>query len=109
MQIPRYRLLRLLRESLNLKQSDVADDLGISAAYLSLLESGKKDLNADMLERLCEKYNVPSYLFAWNEKDFDRTATKAELKILNQMHDYLNELLLLILKRNASTETQSAY
>lgn len=108
MSMSKHRLLRLLRESNGLRQSEVADQIGISACYLSLIESGKKELTSELLERLCEQYNVPSYLFAWNEKDLERTATSEERSILKKMNDYLDELLLLIMKRNAERETKAA-
>lgn len=107
MRMTKYRLLRLLRESLGRKQTQVAENIGISACYLSLIESGKKEPTAELLEALCEEYNVPSYLFAWNEKDLDRTATREERSLLKRMNKYLDALLLLIMKRNERYEVKS--
>lgn len=104
MGISKHRLLRLLRESLGLKQSEVAEELQISACYLSLLESGKKELTPQLLDALCERYNVPSHLFVWNEKDLERTATTQERSLMEKMNEYMDELLLLIMKRNAQNE-----
>lgn len=100
MNISKSKLLKIIRESLNLKQSEVCDKLKISASYLSLMESGKKEIPGDMLQRLCELYNVPSYLFLWNEKDLQRTASEEEKTILENMNNYLENLFMLILKRN---------
>jgi len=51
---------------------------------------------------------VPSYLFSWNEKDLDRTATRKERSLLKRMNEYLDELLLLIMKRNERHEAKSS-
>lgn len=106
MGISKHRLLRLLRESLGLKQSEVAKRLQISACYLSLLESGKKEITPQLLDALCEEYNVPSHLFAWNEKDLERAANAKERSLMQKMNEYMDELLLLIMKRSAQHEAQ---
>jgi transcriptional regulator with XRE-family HTH domain len=107
MKMSKHRLLQLMRQSLGLKQGEVANRLGISPCYLSLIESGKKEPTTELMEALCEEYNIPSYLFAWNERDLERTATAEERSILERMNEYIDELLLLIMKRDATSKTQS--
>ncbi|WFL77279.1 short-chain fatty acyl-CoA regulator family protein [Altererythrobacter arenosus] len=48
--------LRQLRETRGLKQSDLAGLLGISAPYLSQLESDDRPLNPALLERLSQQF-----------------------------------------------------
>jgi XRE family transcriptional regulator, fatty acid utilization regulator len=50
--------LRRLRRDLGLKQSDMADDLGISPSYVALLERNQRPLTADLLLRLARTYNI---------------------------------------------------
>ena len=50
--------LRRLRRDLGLKQSDMADDLGISPSYVALLERNQRPLTADLLLRLASTYKV---------------------------------------------------
>src|SRR5687768_8302051 len=50
--------LRRLRRDLGLKQSDMADDLGISPSYVALLERNQRPLTADLLLRLASTYKI---------------------------------------------------
>jgi predicted transcriptional regulator/DNA-binding XRE family transcriptional regulator len=50
--------LRRLRRELGLKQSDMAEDLGISPSYVALLERNQRPLTADMLLRLARTYKL---------------------------------------------------
>jgi XRE family transcriptional regulator, fatty acid utilization regulator len=50
--------LRRLRRDLGLKQTDVANDLGISASYVALLERNQRPLTADLLLRLARTYKI---------------------------------------------------
>ena len=50
--------LRRLRRDLGLKQSDMAEDLGISASYVALLERSQRPLTADLLLRLARTYKI---------------------------------------------------
>jgi predicted transcriptional regulator/transcriptional regulator with XRE-family HTH domain len=50
--------LRRLRRDLGLKQSDMANDLGISPSYVALLERNQRPLTADLLLRLARTYKI---------------------------------------------------
>jgi predicted transcriptional regulator/transcriptional regulator with XRE-family HTH domain len=50
--------LRRLRRDLGLKQSDMAEDLGISPSYVALLERNQRPLTADLLLRLARTYKI---------------------------------------------------
>jgi transcriptional regulator with XRE-family HTH domain len=43
-----------------MKLADVADDLGISEPYLSLLENSKRPLTQELILKLAEFYGVPA-------------------------------------------------
>ena len=50
--------LRRLRRDLGLTQSDMAQDLEVSASYIALLERNPRPLSAEMLVRLAQTYRL---------------------------------------------------
>ena len=50
--------LRRLRRDLGLTQSDMAQDLEVSASYIALLERNHRPLSAEMLVRLAQTYRL---------------------------------------------------
>jgi len=53
------RILRFRREALDLPQDAVAQHLGLSASFISLLEAGKKFLPEEvLLDSLCERLGL---------------------------------------------------
>ena len=54
-----HRALKLLRTSHDLKQKQLAKQLGISASHLSEVESGQKTPSLVLLERYGEVFEVP--------------------------------------------------
>jgi transcriptional regulator with XRE-family HTH domain len=50
--------LRRLRRDLGLTQSDMAQDLEVSASYIALLERNHRPLRAEMLVRLAQTYRL---------------------------------------------------
>lgn len=55
--------LKTLRLAHKVKQIDLARSLGISPAYLNLIESNKRPLNVDVLERLLEFFAIDMETF----------------------------------------------
>lgn len=53
------RALKTIRLYHNLKQTDLAESLNISRSYLSEIESGKKTVSFDILEKYSKKFNIP--------------------------------------------------
>src|SRR5262245_48666316 len=50
--------MRRLRRDLNLTQSAMAEELGISASYLNLIERNQRPVSAQLLLRLAEVFDV---------------------------------------------------
>lgn len=66
--------LRELRKKKNLTTREVAEDIGITHAYVSMIENGKVP-SLDKLKKLCDYYDVDvSYLFG------DKAEPNDELK-----------------------------
>lgn len=51
--------LRRIRRDLGLSQTRMAEELGISASYLNLIESNQRPISASLLIRIAETYDVP--------------------------------------------------
>ena len=52
--------LRLIRVFHDVKQAELANRLGISKSYLSEIESGKKQLKVELIERYSSEFRIPS-------------------------------------------------
>jgi transcriptional regulator with XRE-family HTH domain len=52
--------LRLVRLFHNVKQRDLADALGLSPSHLSEIESGKKQVTMEILQKYADYFNVPA-------------------------------------------------
>jgi transcriptional regulator with XRE-family HTH domain len=58
--LPIGQTLKDLRAARHLTQQDLANDIGISASYLSLLESGKRRTTRKILRGLADYLKVPA-------------------------------------------------
>ena len=54
------RALKVIRQFHQLKQVELAIDLGISKSYLSEIESGKKLVSMDILQRYSDIFDIPA-------------------------------------------------
>ena len=57
------RALKVVREMHRYKQADLAAELGVSRSHLSEIESGKKSVTLDVLNRYAEIFDVPASTF----------------------------------------------
>ncbi len=56
--------LRAMREALDLRPSEIADQVGMERTYWSRFEGGKRQLTLDMAYKICKAYPVTlDYLF----------------------------------------------
>jgi transcriptional regulator with XRE-family HTH domain len=51
--------LRLLRVFHDLKQGDLAEQIGVSKSYVSELENGNRTPSLDVIEKYAKRFNVP--------------------------------------------------
>lgn len=97
------KLLKDLREREGLKQSELAEKLGVSRGSISFYENGDRVPDIVFLGKVSEFFNVScDYLLGFNEnpsKDIDdQSITEAtglsglSVSILRQVHDYSNDL-----------------
>ncbi len=83
--------LKQIRVFHQLKQVELANDLGISKSYLSEIESNKKSVSMDLLEKYADYFSVPAsslMLFSENmeaAKKSDKLRLKCANKIIKAM------------------------
>lgn len=83
--------LKQIRVFHQIKQVELANNLGISKSYLSEIESNKKTVSMDLLEKYAEYFSVPAsslMLFSENieaAKKSDKLRLKCANKILKAM------------------------
>lgn len=94
------RLLLLLRKSQGITQNDAAEHLGISASYLSLIEQGHREPSNSVLMNMADLYQIPAVLLYWNEEDLSRTSTPTEKALMARIHEVIDQLLILVLRRD---------
>ena len=51
--------IRIIREAKGLRQSELAKRAGLSAPYLSLIESGDREASIDALRRIAQALEIP--------------------------------------------------
>jgi transcriptional regulator with XRE-family HTH domain len=62
--------IKLIRSSAGVRQRQLAERLGVSANYVSLLESDKREPSISFLRRLSKELSVPvGVFFLWQEFD----------------------------------------
>jgi transcriptional regulator with XRE-family HTH domain len=81
------RAIRLCRAAFNLSQAELAERAGVTASYLSLLESGQRQPSVGTIKKLCKALGVPvdllMLLAAGREEGTDmQRLSEALLKLL---------------------------
>lgn len=84
-------ILKLLRTAAGLKQGPLADDLGVTVNYLSLVENGHKEPSLTFLKKFTARMNVPLGYLLWVALDENVSPDATELK--NKMNDLLSMLV----------------
>ena len=75
-----HRALKLLRGYHNIKQKELASQLGVSASHLSEIESGAKPVSYSLLEQYSRIFKIPVSsitLFAEASESKDKTRVAA--------------------------------
>lgn len=69
--------IKLIRQFHNVKQGELASNLGISKSYLSEIESGNKEVTLALLKKYSEYFNIPmSSLMLFSEKLDDNSISE---------------------------------
>lgn len=87
--------LREIRKRSEKKQQDVADEAGISVAYMSMIENGSRLPTISVLKKISQVYGVPLPAILWlgiPPKEVKKN-TQAFHRANLYINDYINELL----------------
>src|SRR5262245_43904792 len=82
--------LRVLRVAADLKQAQLAKDLGVTANYLSLVEKGNREPSLTFLKKFAKRIDFPLGYFLWLALADDKSEEAGELqksmdKLLGQL------------------------
>jgi len=72
--------LKQIRLFHQVKQSDLADSLGISKSYLSEIESNKKPVSMDLLKKYAEYFSIPASSLMLFSENIDTSKRSEKLK-----------------------------
>jgi transcriptional regulator with XRE-family HTH domain len=72
--------LRLMRVFHDLSQKELAEKLGISKSYLSEVESGKKNLTLELLNRYSELFDIPASSIMFFSESLNKNEKTEELR-----------------------------
>ncbi|HQL67109.1 MAG TPA: helix-turn-helix transcriptional regulator [Caldisericia bacterium] len=79
-----------LREKLGISRTEFAAKIGVSAAYIHILESGKQDVTLRVLESISKSFNIPlSYFF----EDFEIDESNLIILLKMQIKAKIDEQL----------------
>ncbi|HWY05423.1 MAG TPA: helix-turn-helix transcriptional regulator [Candidatus Acidoferrales bacterium] len=81
------KAIKLVRTASGRRQGEVAESLGVTSNYLSLVENGKREPSVSFLKRLGATLGVPvGFFFLWEGSE---TTTS---KNMDQLRDLLAQL-----------------
>lgn len=93
------KAVKTIRGAKGLSQKDLAILIGKTSGYVSKIESGNRTPSTEVIEDICNKLDIPYYLFALvasDREDVNKLPAK-ELQI------FANNLLTIVTDSNAST------
>lgn len=84
--------LRFIRVAAALQQKDMAQRLGISQNYLSLLENNKAEPSLSLLRRVSEQFGVPTSFLLWEEHADAKSEDPEVAKRYERLRQLVHEL-----------------
>lgn len=84
-------LIRKTRNQKRLSQEKMAEDLDVTANYISLIENGKKKPGMPFLKSFSDKYNIPLVLLV-KEDLIPKGKSKREKELRNKFSRMISDL-----------------
>ena len=75
--------IKSFRRQLGLQANKLAEQIGISASYLNLIESGKRKIDGDLLLKVCEELKI----------ELSDLTKKSDLNLVNDISELLDDQL----------------
>ena len=73
--------IKAFRRQLGIQANKLAEEMGISASYLNLIESGKRKIDGDLLLRVCDKLRI----------ELSDLTSKSDLNLENNISELLSD------------------
>ncbi|SFM34675.1 helix-turn-helix domain-containing protein [Pelosinus propionicus] len=89
--------LRLVRLAHGYKSKEVAEKIGVSASYLSEIESGKKTPTLDLLQKYSDVFGIRLSTLMFFAEELNREIPKEKIK--DNVRKYIFKLMKLIEKQ----------
>lgn len=83
-------ILKHFRIAAKIKQKDIAKRLGISPAYLSLVESTERDISLELLEKYANALDVPVEFLMLQARE-PKNLNGEQMEVFNQIRKLLFE------------------
>ncbi len=84
--------IRVFRKKLGLQANKLAEQLSISPSYLNLIESGKRNIDAELLLKICQELRIELSDLK-NERDIDTKNSKIAItKFLSNKNNFKSDL-----------------
>lgn len=93
-------LIREARESKGFNQEDLADEVGVSKNYISLVENNKKDPSIKFLQDVSVYLGIPAILLTIAKVGMPEGKTPEEIKIRMQVEKLLERMQLFYIEKN---------
>jgi transcriptional regulator with XRE-family HTH domain len=85
--------IRLLRTSAGLRQAELADRIGVSANYISLVENGKRDPSMSFLRSVTQEFGMPLGLLFLDMGESKKPRSPEEQALLLRIKDLMFEIV----------------
>ena len=86
------RTIKFLRESAKLKQVDLADTLGVSPNYISMIENDRREPSLSILRKVSEKLDVPLALIFLESRLEELSEDPIRREISHKIMDLMFEI-----------------
>lgn len=103
------KTIKLLRVWTGLKQKELAENLGVSATYLSALENDKREPSLSLLKGLSQQLNVPVGLLLVESMDDFRNMSPSERAKYDKLKDLLLDIQRLRMTQTEARESTITY
>jgi transcriptional regulator with XRE-family HTH domain len=95
------KAIRVIRAARNLSQKQLAEEAGLDASYISLVEAGKRVPTSDAIQAIAKALRVPKYLLLLlgsDQEDLNEISTE-------QADVLAKQLLAIILESEENLQT----
>lgn len=104
--------IKLRRKELNIKQTELAETLGISNNHMSSIETGKQKPSLDIFVNICTQLNVsPDYLLLGTMRAYNVPQDISEkLRLCSQPDiELVRDFIDILIQRNHSVQEKDGY